>query len=75
MVFAIAMVLFIMQPKVGLAEESGLDFYVTPVFSDHQVEGSLSYFDLNMPVLGNHFRKGLKNSRQICRDNNFYYGI
>ncbi|OTN75502.1 hypothetical protein A5886_000572 [Enterococcus sp. 8G7_MSG3316] len=50
MVFAIAMVLFIMQPKVGLAEESGLDFYVTPVFSDHQVEGSLSYFDLNMPA-------------------------
>lgn len=35
-------------PVIGQAEEGTLNFYVTPEFPDSQVEGSSSYFDLNL---------------------------
>lgn len=35
-------------PKVGYADDSTLNFYVTPEFPDSQVEDSGSYFDLNL---------------------------
>lgn len=37
-------------PIFGHAEESTLSFYVTPEFSENQVEGSTSYFDVNLDV-------------------------
>ena len=35
-------------PVIGHAEEGTLNFYVTPEFPESQVEGSSSYFDLNL---------------------------
>lgn len=41
--------LFVMLfPVVGQASEGSLNFYVTPSFPESQVEGSNSYFDLNL---------------------------
>lgn len=40
--------LFIFIPIKGHAEEGTLSFYVTPEFPESQVEGSNSYFDLNL---------------------------
>ena len=41
--------LFLMLfPVVGQASEGSLNFYVTPSFPESQVEGSNSYFDLNL---------------------------
>lgn len=41
--------LFLMLfPIVGQASEGSLNFYVTPSFPESQVEGSNSYFDLNL---------------------------
>lgn len=45
MLFALVM-LFV--PVIGHAEEGTLNFYVTPEFPESQVEGSSSYFDLNL---------------------------
>lgn len=42
--FSLLLVLF---PSVAQAEET-LSFYVTPVFPESQIEGSNSYFDLNL---------------------------
>lgn len=42
---AIFLMLF---PIVGQASEGSLNFYVTPSFPESQVEGSNSYFDLNL---------------------------
>lgn len=42
---AIFLMLF---PVVGQASEGSLNFYVTPSFPESQVEGSNSYFDLNL---------------------------
>nr|WP_301359592.1 DUF916 and DUF3324 domain-containing protein [Enterococcus spodopteracolus] len=39
--------LFVLFPSVAQAEET-LSFYVTPEFPESQVEGSTSYFDLNL---------------------------
>lgn len=39
---------FVIFPTVGRAAEDSLNFYVTPEFPDSQVEGSTSYFDLNL---------------------------
>ncbi|MGL9847813.1 hypothetical protein IGJ91_002983 [Enterococcus sp. DIV0765f] len=44
-IFFIFLILF---PSVGRAEEGTLSFYVTPEFPESQVEGSDSYFDLNL---------------------------
>lgn len=35
-------------PVIGQADEETLNFYVTPDFPDSQIEGSTSYFDLNL---------------------------
>lgn len=45
MLFALV-ILFV--PVIGHAEEGTLNFYVTPEFPESQVEGSSSYFDLNL---------------------------
>ncbi|MGM7317089.1 DUF916 and DUF3324 domain-containing protein [Enterococcus casseliflavus] len=37
-------------PMISHANEGSLNFYVTPEFPDSQVEGSNSYFDLNLTV-------------------------
>lgn len=37
-------------PMISHANEGSLNFYVTPEFPDSQVEGSKSYFDLNLAV-------------------------
>ena len=37
-------------PIFGHAEEATLSFYVTPEFSENQVDGSTSYFDVNVAV-------------------------
>ncbi|MDK4450923.1 DUF916 and DUF3324 domain-containing protein [Enterococcus casseliflavus] len=42
-----SLILFIF-PTLGYAQESTLSFYVTPEFPESQVEGSNSYFDLNL---------------------------
>lgn len=44
-VFSLFLFLF---PIVGRAEEGTLSFYVTPEFSESQVAGSHSYFDMNL---------------------------
>jgi len=40
--------ILILFPVVALAEEGTLNFYATPEFPESQVEGSNSYFDLNL---------------------------
>jgi len=45
---ALVTVLIALFPVSGKAEEANLNFYVTPEFPDSQVEGSNSYFDLNL---------------------------
>lgn len=40
--------LLLLFPMVGHAEEGTLGFYVTPEFPESQIEGSNSYFDLNL---------------------------
>lgn len=40
------LVLFIVCPVIGYAEEEGLHFYVQPEFPESQLEGNTSYFDL-----------------------------
>lgn len=45
---AILAVLLFMFPLLAQAEEGTLNFYVTPEFPESQVEGSKSYFDLNL---------------------------
>ena len=45
---ALVTVLIAVFPVSGKAEEANLNFYVTPEFPDSQVEGSSSYFDLNL---------------------------
>ena len=40
--------LIAMWPVIGRAEEGTLSFYVTPELPESQVEGSSSYFDLNL---------------------------
>ncbi|MGL9910068.1 DUF916 and DUF3324 domain-containing protein [Enterococcus sp. DIV0213h] len=45
---ALVTVLIVLFPVSGKAEEANLNFYVTPEFPDSQVEGSNSYFDLNL---------------------------
>lgn len=45
---ALVTVLIALFPVSGKAEEANLNFYVTPEFPDSQVEGSTSYFDLNL---------------------------
>lgn len=46
--FALLAVLFLGCPIVGQATDGTLNFYVTPVFPESQIEGSDSYFDLNL---------------------------
>lgn len=45
---ALITVLISLFPVSGSAEEANLNFYVTPEFPNSQVEGSNSYFDLNL---------------------------
>ncbi|MBE9897184.1 DUF916 and DUF3324 domain-containing protein [Enterococcus casseliflavus] len=45
---ALVTVLIALFPVTGKAEEANLNFHVTPEFPDSQVEGSSSYFDLNL---------------------------
>ncbi|WP_411151725.1 DUF916 and DUF3324 domain-containing protein [Enterococcus mundtii] len=40
--------LFVLFPTIGYANDGALNFYVTPEFPESQVEGSNSYFDLNL---------------------------
>lgn len=47
LILLVTMFIFIF-PKNGKAEEENLRFYVTPEFPQSQVEGSNSYFDLNL---------------------------
>lgn len=46
--FYICIFSFFIVPTIGNAENSTLNFYVTPEFPDSQVEGSDAYFDLNL---------------------------
>ncbi|OUZ33902.1 hypothetical protein A5885_001617 [Enterococcus sp. 8E11_MSG4843] len=46
--FLVLMSLLLSFPMKGFAEEGTLNFYVTPEFPESQVEGSGSYFDLNI---------------------------
>lgn len=39
---------FMLFPASARAEEGSLNFHVTPEFPDSQIEGSTSYFDLNL---------------------------
>lgn len=48
MFLAFVTVVIALFPIIGKAEEASLNFYVTPEFPDSQVEGSSSYFDLNL---------------------------
>lgn len=48
MILALITVLIALFPVTGKAEEANLNFYVTPEFPESQVEGSSSYFDLNL---------------------------
>lgn len=41
-------IILILFPVIGQAQEGTLNFYVTPEFPKSQVEGSNSYFDLNL---------------------------
>ena len=42
--------ILVLSPSIARAEESTLPFHVTPEFPESQVEGSTSYFDLNLPA-------------------------
>ena len=45
----LSLLVLVLFPLIGQAqEESQLNFYVTPEFPESQVEGSTSYFDLNL---------------------------
>ncbi|WP_430607397.1 hypothetical protein IGI92_003142 [Enterococcus sp. DIV2379] len=46
--FLVLISLLLSFPMNGFAEEGTLNFYVTPEFPESQVEGSGSYFDLNI---------------------------
>ena len=46
--FALLAFIFFLFPVIGHAEEGTLNIYVTPEFPASQVEGSRSYFDLNL---------------------------
>lgn len=46
--FLLLISLLLSFPMNGFAEEGTLNFYVTPEFPESQVEGSGSYFDLNV---------------------------
>lgn len=46
--FLVLISLLLSFPMKGFAEEGTLNFYVTPEFPESQVEGSGSYFDLNL---------------------------
>lgn len=45
---SLVLILILFFPIVSLAEESELNFQVQPKFPDSQIEGSTSYFDLNL---------------------------
>lgn len=42
--------IYVLFPIIGHAEESEVNFKVTPVFSENQVDTNKNYFDLNLPV-------------------------
>lgn len=46
--FALLAFISFLSPISGHAEEGTLNFYVTPEFPSSQIEGSRSYFDLNL---------------------------
>ncbi|WP_416232392.1 DUF916 and DUF3324 domain-containing protein [Enterococcus innesii] len=45
---ALILIVMVLLPIGGHAQEATLGFYVTPEFPESQVEGSNSYFDLNL---------------------------
>jgi len=47
LLFCLFLTLFLF-PRITQADEGTLSFYVTPEFPESQVEGSTSYFDLNL---------------------------